>query len=719
MRTAHSLGAHTAETTFYAPLSNLINTVGEKLKPRVVFVAHPGNRGAGLPDGGLFPQPNRRLAAPLPNQRPERGAVEVKAPGESLATLRQSEQVRRYLREYGLCLITNYHQFQLVELRNGAPSIMESYDLTRTSNDLWNLPLRELAKRHAETLPDFLARVLTRKVPLEKPKDVAELLASYAREARERAAEHPIGAFQGVKSALQESLGITFEGEKGEHFFRSTLIQTLFYGMFSAWTLWRRSPDYSAHSGTFNWRLSADYLRVPVLRTLFHAVAERGALNSFQIIEILDHATDALNRVQPDFFTTFREEDAIQYFYEPFLEAFDPELRKELGVWYTPREIVRYMVERVDHLLRTELHEPLGLASPNVQVLDPCCGTGAYLVEVLHRIERTLRERAGEDDAYIGSDLRRAATTRIFGFEIMPAPFVIAHLQIAQLLEDAGAALTATQRAQVFLTNALTGWIPARHPQSTFGFPAFTEERDAAEAVKQADTILVILGNPPYNGYAGIAKIDEERDLTLAYRTPLPGLAAPRGQGLNDLYVRFFRIAERRVIGDAQARGNPNGRGIVSFISNNAWLDGMSHVSMRARYIGEFQRIFIDNLNGDKYRTGKTTPEGKPDPSAFSTPQNREGIQVGTAVTTLVRKSTMEKPNTIQLRNLWGNQKLSQLKREAKGEAEPVYDSLTTNMTLGLPFAKRILDDRYTTWPRLAELFPTSFPGIRQAVMAS
>lgn len=714
MRTARSFGAHTAETTFYTPLSNLLNAVGEGLKPRVVFVAHPGSRDGNLPDGGLFPVANRRQASPLPGQRPERGAVEIKPPGENLSALAQSQQVRRYLREYGLCLITNYHQFQLVELRHGVPSVMESYDLTRAADDLWNLPVTELARRHAETLPDFLARVLTRKVPLEKPKDVAELLASYAREARERAAEHPIVAFEGVKSALQESLGITFEGERGEHFFRSTLIQTLFYGIFSAWILWRRSPDYGAHNGIFNWRLSADYLRVDVLRTLFYAVAERGALNSIQITEILDHATDALNRVQRDFFTTFREEDAVQYFYEPFLEAFDPELRKELGVWYTPREIVRYMVERVDHLLRTELHEPLGLASPNVQVLDPCCGTGAYLVEVLHRIERTLREQAGVDDTYVGADVRRAATTRIFGFEIMPAPFVIAHLQIAQLLEDARASLADTQRAQVFLTNALTGWVPARHPQSTFGFPAFAAERDAAEAVKQADTILVILGNPPYNGYAGIAKIEEERNLTAAYREQLPGLQAPQGQGLNDLYIRFFRIAERRIVGDGQAIGNRDGRGIVSFISNNAWLDGLSHVSMRARYLSEFQRIYIDNLNGDKYRTGKTTPDGKPDPSAFSTPHNREGIQVGTAITTLARISNARASNsTAEVRNLWGTSKLSQLASEAKRETEPAYDHLTTNAALGHPFAERILDDQYTTWPRMPELFPISHPGVQ------
>lgn len=191
MRTARSFGAHTAETTFYTPLSNLLKSVGETLKPRVVFIAHPGNRGAGLPDGALFPVNNRRQTEPIQGQRPERGVVEIKPPGESLATLLQSEQVRRYLNEYGLCLITNYHQFQLVELSHGRPSVMESYDLTRAADSLWNLPIADLAKRHAETLPDFLARVLTRKVPLEKPKDLAELLASYAREARERAAEHP------------------------------------------------------------------------------------------------------------------------------------------------------------------------------------------------------------------------------------------------------------------------------------------------------------------------------------------------------------------------------------------------------------------------------------------------------------------------------------------------------------------------------------------------
>ena len=253
------------------------------------------------------------------------------------------------------------------------------------------------------------------KAPLVQPKDVAWLLASYAREARARAEDHPLASFETVKRALTESLGIQFEGERGEHFFRSTLVQTLFYGIFSAWILWRRTFESRSARARFDWRVSVHYLRVPVLRKLFGEVSDPGALNSIQLQEILNLAGEALNRVQADFFEIFREEEAVAYFYEPFLEAFDPQLRKDLGVWYTPKEIVQYMVERVDHLLRTELGQPLGFASPHVRILDPCCGTGAYLTAVLQRIHRTLLENAGDDTALVPDALRTAALTEYLG----------------------------------------------------------------------------------------------------------------------------------------------------------------------------------------------------------------------------------------------------------------------------------------------------------------
>ncbi len=709
LRAIRSTGSATAETSFYPPLDRLLNAAGQKLKPTILFSTQLRNQGAGMPDGGFFPQPkrSRRNAEPPILQNPERGVVEIKPVDYNLETLTNEPQTLRYLKQYGLVLITNLREFRLLQLTPaGTVQILERYTLAATPAVLWDDPLTRFT-RHGDLLPDFLSRVMLYRAPLVQPKDVAWLLASYAREARARAEDHPLGSFRTVKLALQESLGIQFEGEKGEHFFRSTLVQTLFYGIFSAWILWRRVPENRAPGSRFDWRVSSFHLRVPVLRKLFTEVADPGALNSVQLQEILNLAGEALNRVQPAFFEIFREEEAVAYFYEPFLEAFDPELRKDLGVWYTPKEIVRYMVERVDHLLRTELNQPLGLASPAVRILDPCCGTGAFLTTVLNRIHRTLLENAGDDTALVPDTLRTIALTRVFGFEIMPAPFVIAHLQLASLLENAGAPLTDDHRAGVYLTNALTGWVPEKHPQSEI-FEEFKREREDSEQIKQQGPILVILGNPPYNGYAGIAKIEEERDLTNEYRTPVEGLPAPQGQGLNDLYIRFFRIAERRIV------ENADGKGIVCFISNNAWLDGLSHTTMRHRYLNAFQHIFIDNLNGDKYRTGKTTPEGLPDPSAFSTPQNREGIQLGTAITTLVRnRRVAQSTGALDLRDLWGTGKLKQLDSESRHENEPAYNPFIPADALGDIFAPRSHSTAYITWPRLPELFPVSLPGIK------
>src|SRR5213080_5327299 len=197
----------------------------------------------------------------------------------------------------------------------------------------------------------------------------------------------------------------------------------MFYGVFSAWVLWHKEKPLRKND--FDWKSAAWTLHVPMIKALFEQVATPTKLGPLGLVEVLDWTAAALNRVdRAAFFERFVESHAVQYFYEPFLEAFDPELRKQLGVWYTPPEIVQYMVARVDTVLREELHIAAGLADPRVYVLDPCCGTGAYLVEVLKRIAATLQEKGG--DALLSSDLKRAALERVFGFEILPAPFVVA-----------------------------------------------------------------------------------------------------------------------------------------------------------------------------------------------------------------------------------------------------------------------------------------------------
>ena len=306
------------------------------------------------------------------------------------------------------------------------------------------------------------------------------------------------------------------------------------------------------------------------------------------------------------------------------------------------------MVARVDRALKEDLGIPDGLAADNVYVLDPCCGTGAYLAETLRCIAANLQARG--EGALTGARVKQAATQRVFGFEIMPAPFVVAHLQVGITMQDLDAPLSqdGTERAGVYLTNALTGWEP--QTQKPLPFPELEQERDAAERVKRDTPVLVILGNPPYNGFAGMA-VDEERELSQAYRT-VKKVRKPEGQGLNDLYVRFFRMAERRIAEKTK-------RGVVCFISNYSWLDGLSFTGMRERFLEAFDAIRIDCLNGDKYKTGKTTPDGAPDPSIFSTPEDPVGIQVGTAITTLVRKAEHTSAETVGLRHLWGQAKLA------------------------------------------------------------
>ena len=539
-----------------------------------------------------------------------------------------------------------------------------------------------------------------RAAPAE-PKDLARLLASHARDGLARveaAGEMP--ALAAVRSALEEALGVRFEGTQGARFFRSTLVQTLFYGAFSAWVLWaRRTP---APTGPFRWREATWLLRAPVLRALFQQLSDPGRLQPLGLVEVLDRTASALDRVdRAAFFSRFDEGAAVPYFYEPFLEAFDPELRKQLGVWYTPAEVVRYMVARVDRALKDDLGIVDGLAAENVYVLDPCCGTGAYLAEVLRRIAGNLKGQGL--GALAGARVKQAALDRVFGFELMPAPFVVAHLQVGLALQalDAPLADDGSERAGVFLTNALTGWEP--RATKPLLFPELEEERDRAERVKRDALVLVVLGNPPYNACAGVA-IDEERELFEAYRRTRK-VRLSENKGLVDLYVRFFRMAERRIV-------ERTGQGVVCFISNYSWLDGLSFAGMRERYLDAFDAVRIDCLNGDVRKGGKT-PDGRSDSSVFTVPGSAAGIQVGTAIATLVRKADHAPSRTVGFRHLWGRAKRAELSETAEAPAETLYDDVAPVLRLGLPFVPVAAGEDWFDWPALPELFPVSFPGAK------
>jgi hypothetical protein len=719
----------TSETSYYTPINNLLDAVGAGLKPKVRCIMQLKNLGAGSPDGGLFTseQFDRKTSHVKDLSAPARGVIEVKSVAEPVDITTSSPQIDKYWKRYKLVLVTNLRDWQLIGERKGRRVALERYTLALDEASFW----RDMAghpvnaeQAHGTAFVDFLQRVLQHSAPLADPQALASLLASYAREARHRVEHASADAnkqLDSLQKSLETSLGVRFNAEEGGHFFRSTLVQTLFYGVFSAWVLRHEGHASAGNPGPFDWKSAAHSLNVPMIAALFGQLSQPAKLKALKLTEVLDWAADALNRVDIDsFFKSFETTRSIQYFYEPFLAAFDPELRKKLGVWYTPEDIVRYQVARVDQVLQTELGLAQGLADPDVVVLDPCCGTGAYLVEVLRVIGEKLKGQGA--DALAAHQIKQAATTRLFGFELLPAPYVVAHLQLGLLLRQLGTPLGTLpdgteERVGVYLTNALTGWEPPKEPKNeVLPFPEFDQERDAADQIKRQQKIIVILGNPPYDAYGGVA-LDEEKDLVAPYKVGLAKDWGIKKFNLDDLYVRFFRLAEKRIA----EKGN--GSGVVCFISNFSYVREPSFVVMRQHLTQQFDRIWIDNLNGDSRETGKTTPDGLPDPSVFSTPYNKEGIRKGTAVALMVKKAEASQPPThtptqasVHYRDWWGADKRMALHQSLdEAQRDGRYTLAQPNAANRHGFKPTTISATYSVWPTIAALSEISgFQGLSE-----
>jgi N-6 DNA Methylase len=514
--------------------------------------------------------------------------------------------------------------------------------------------------------------------------------------------------------------------------------------------LWDKEADANA---PFEADHAHQYLPIPFLVALLHDIRHPARMKHLGLEAHLIRAIKTFNRVdRPLFrsrmsFPTIDGETtiaAITYFYEPFLEAFDPQLREDLGVWYTPPEIVRYQVQRVHYLLKTELGRPRGLADPNVVVLDPCCGTGAYLLEVARCIAAESK-REGDENS-LGLELARAFHERVMGFEILTAPFAIAQLQLYLLLDELGSPPDAAHRLAIFLTNALSGWHEAGDIK--LNFPEMREEFDASQKVKHDAKIIVILGNPPYDRFTGAAQAEEAelvahyKGIELVDETDKDGSLkrdefgrikkkqrgesllykefGVRKQLLDDLYIRFIRLAEERI-------GEAADYGVVSYISNSSYLTGRSHPLMRRSLLSNFHAVWIDNLNGDKYRTGKIIPKGLSgagtrDDSAFTTEMDPRGIQPGTAIVTWVkRKGERTKPDdtAVLYRDFWGpaagkrHGLLASLPTgSSRGITVPVYEPVKPSQENRWRLGPKTVEGGFEAWPGLDEIFPISFQGV-------
>ncbi len=306
------------------------------------------------------------------------------------------------------------------------------------------------------------------------------------------------------------------------------------------------------------------------------------------------------------------ERDPFIYFYEDYLKAYDPAMRKGRGVYYTPPPIVNFIVRAVDDILKDSFEIPDGLADHRrVTVLDFACGTGTFLLEVFQRIFDNIGgPEAGRADLIVREHLLR----NLFGFEYLIAPYTIAHLKLSQYLQDQGHPLSENERLQVFLTNTLD----PIEPQPNFLLPAVTAEVASAQRVKDRP-ILVITGNPPY---AARSKNRGRwiRAQVKAYEFVDGRHFGERKHWLNDDYVKFFRFAQLKM----EARAD----GIVGLITNRWWLENVTFRGMRKSLLNTFDQIHIYDLEGEAGQ--------KNDKNVFD-------ITKGVAITLLVRNPGFEK----------------------------------------------------------------------------
>ncbi|MES2137390.1 MAG: type ISP restriction/modification enzyme [Pseudomonadota bacterium] len=680
---------------------------------------------------------------------------------ELAVSTEQKDQIGRYLAQTGVVILSNVRGFGLLVcepgfVRDGVTPVPPEKRVLEKSVDLWSATSGgtkpKIDANAVTALVDIITRAVTDLARISAPADLAKILARQARDAKD-ALPDDLKPLKPLLDDYRQALGLAFDidDEKGARFFRSSLVQSVVYALFAAWILWDKQAD---ENSVFDIDDAHSFLSIPFLNALLHDIRHPSRMKHLGLEPHLARAVATLNRVDRPLFRgrmTFPTIDgessiaAITYFYEPFLEAFDPKLREELGVWYTPPEIVRYQVRRVHHLLKTELDRPRGLADPDVVVLDPCCGTGAYLLEVARCIAEEL---TAEGDANaVALELTAAFENRVIGFEILTAPFAIAQLQLHLLLDQLGAKPDPDKRLAVFLTNALSGWHDTGDVK--LNFPEMREEFDASQHVKREARVIVILGNPPYDRFTGAAQA-EEAELVAHYKgiklveqktkdgsTKLDAFGHPlmkqqgtsqlyeefgvRKQLLDDLYIRFLRLAEERI-------GIAADYGVVSYISNSSFLTGRSHPIMRRSLLSNFHAGWIDNLNGDKYRTGKIIPQGLPgagtrDESAFTTEMDPRGIQPGTAITTWLKRignRTSPSATEVHYRDFWGS---AAWKRQALiaslpggvsavAEGAPAYEELEPSPEGRWRLSPRVIEGGFEAWPALDELFPTTVQGV-------
>ncbi len=474
-----------------------------------------------------------------------------------------------------------------------------------------------------------------------------------------------------------------------DHQFADMYAQTISYGMFAA------RVNHTDKKKKFE-RMTAGYdlpKTNPFLRQLFNTIGgpeldERVTWAVDELANLLRHT--AMEDILRDFGTRTRQEDPVVHFYETFLAAYDPKLRESRGVYYTPEPVVSYIVRSVDHILKTDFGLEKGLADSSkiktpppmseakrrglgggqaaepqsgrsgdrttpqppplaeegellhkVLILDPACGTGTFLHGVIDQIHENFKSNEGAWSSYVSEHL----LPRIFGFELLMAPYAVAHLKLGLQLKEYGYDFKSDERLRVYLTNTLEEAFTAdeRLPFSNY----LAKEANAANEVKRDLPIMVVLGNPPYSGHSANASWKEvinpktgkaKKEATWIgeliqdyYYVDGKPLGEKNPKWLQDDYVKFIRFAQWRI--------EQTGSGVLAFISNHGYLDNPTFRGMRQSLMKTFDDIYILDLHGNSKKKEKS-PDGSKDENVFD-------IQQGVAIGIFVKKKIEKKKDAV------------------------------------------------------------------------
>lgn len=633
---------YATEHTFRGDLVNLL----ESLVPEIRATNEPKRQSCGAPDYIIT-----KGEIPV-------GFIEAKDIGdkdlEGKKKTGNQEQFDRYKTALSNLIITDYIDFHFY--KDGV--LTNKISIGQIENKAI-LPISENFNRFTELVKDF-----TRETPItiKSPTRLAEMMAGKARLMAEiiENALNEDDKNQEVSNLKRQML--TFQKmlihDLDNKSYSDLYAQTIAYGMFAA-----RYHDPSLPTFSREEALTLIPRSNPFLGHLFAGLT--GHQLDTRLVWIVDElvnvflASDVAS-IMKNFGKSTKQEDPVVHFYETFLGAYNPKLRKARGVWYTPQPVVNFIVRAVDDILKTEFGFADGLADTSkkkikvnyqgkiiekevhqVQVLDPATGTGTFLAETIKHIHKKYEGMQGMWSSYVENHL----IPRMNGFELLMASYTMAHLKLDMLLTDTGYVPTKDQRLRVFLTNSLEE--PNADSGTLFG-NLLSDEADQANDVKRDTPVMCVIGNPPY-AVSSTNKGPWIQNLIADYKK---NMVEKNIQPLSDDYIKFIRFGQHYI--------DKNGSGLLAFISNNSFLDGIIHRQMRKHLLESFDTIYILDLHGNAKKK-EECPDGSVDQNVFD-------IMQGVSINIFIKTGKKKK-----------NELGEVFHSDLQGKREFKYDTLNAN----------------------------------------